>query len=113
MPHWVELMPDDSVKVSEQGILDGKIVQVDLKRESFRPISAVYSQRTTHVGATSFELSQSCFHTFNHSSLDLLHHIRHGLIQLDDICFSCLKRVLDFFVEPELISSIQIRTGLI
>jgi len=26
MPYWVELMPDDSIKIPEQGILNSKIV---------------------------------------------------------------------------------------
>jgi hypothetical protein len=111
MPYWIELMSNDSVEVPEQGIFNCEVVQVNLRTRDIRPTGPLYAFGTPYVCATPFELAQGRFHAFYHSSLDLLHHIRHWLIQLDNIRFPRLKRVLHFFMEPELRMVIQLRAS--
>jgi len=59
-----------------------------------------YYVEDTYRRVRSLELGKRDGHTLDYRMVNRLHRLCKMLIQLDDICFTGFKRILDIFVKP-------------
>jgi len=100
MPDRIKLTSNDSVKVSKESVLDGEVVQFDLKRRDrvSLPDSRIEKGEKkvkrgpiTHTSATLPQLHERRVHALHDGVLDLLHRRRERLIEFYDVCFALPK----------------------